>query len=159
MDLQLDVPHPSSRRRCASFDRGASARPPRWAGRRGSRGRGTELGRERGQADGLLQQVDHLARLLLEQPVDRLAAPAGYERQLGRDLEADRVDVAVAHLQQPVRDVVVDVVAPRAPVPALRKSFALRSISFDAPPSGDRLQVVEDALVAVVHLVAALAGL
>ena len=39
-----------------------------------------------------------------------------------------------------------------------RNSFALRSISFEPPPARHRLEVIEHALVAVVHLVACLAG-
>ena len=159
MDLQLHLPHPRQQLAVrVVLPRAAARGPPR-----GADGAGGSVADGPSSAASAVSRTVSFSRSTTSRDCCSSSrstasrARAGDERELGRQLDPDRVDVAVADPQQPVLDVVVDVVAPRAPVPALAEELRVALDLLRAPPARDRLEVVEDALVAVVHLVAGLA--
>src|SRR3954465_14680560 len=78
------------------------------------------------------------------------------DRKLGGQLEPDRIRVPVAQPQQTVLEVVAEVVALDTLAPALLEQAGGRRGLARATSPRDRLEVLKDALRAVVHLVAEL---
>ncbi len=118
------------------------------AGRQGRDGAAAVLVQLDGEGDVVAQRAPDLARALGQQPLqlDRVLVGVD-ERDLGRHPQRERVVRRVADLEQPVRDVVVELVAAHRLAPGGVPQRLV--VLVEAAPAGDRLQVVEDARGAV----------
>ena len=105
----------------------------------------------------LAQQVGEVALLAVEQVAD-LVGNCARSGELRSGLDPDRIGVAVAQPQEAVGDVVVEVVAPNASLPALLEQPEVVLHVARAAPARHRFQMRYDAGRAVVHLMTAVAN-